>query len=71
MFLLATRIAPWMLELDQPLVHHCIGNLKKTRDVGAVNIIARRPILLGGTMANRVDAFHDFVKPRIYFLSRP
>ena len=58
-------------ELDQPLIHHGIGNLKETRDVGAVNIIARRPILLGGAMANGVDAFHDFVEPRIYFLPGP
>src|SRR5207245_3473246 len=58
-------------ELHQPLIHHGIGNLKETSDVGAVNIIARRPVLFGGAMANRMDAFHDFVEPRIYFLPGP
>ena len=56
-------------ELDQPLIHHRIGNLKETRDVGAVNIIARRPILLGGAMANpsRGDKPHAEWATRLIF----
>src|SRR4029453_11614954 len=47
--------------LDDPLVHHRIGDLQEARDVRAVHVVPRRRETLGRLDASLVDALHDDV----------
>src|SRR6185437_5636775 len=58
-------------DLHQPLIHHRIRYLKKTRNICAVHIIAGCSVFLGSPMADGVNALHDLEESRVYFFARP
>src|SRR4051812_36686817 len=57
--------------LNQPLVHHRIGDLEKAGDVGAVDVVARRAEALRGLDTGLVDALHDEVEAVVHLLPGP
>src|SRR5436305_1235366 len=57
--------------IHQPLVHHGVRHLEEARDVGAVDVVARRAEALGGLDARLVDALHDQAQPAVDLLAGP
>ena len=53
------------------LIHHGIRNFEESADVGAIDIVARRPKPVGAFHAGGMDALHDEVQTIIDFLLRP
>src|SRR5437867_5989479 len=62
---------PPVKTLDQPLVHHRVGDLEEARDVGAVHEIPRRAVALRGFERVLVDRDHDLVKPLVDLFTGP
>src|SRR5258706_9401349 len=55
--------------LDQALVQHRVGDLEEAANVGAVDEIARRSVLLRGLEAGLVDRDHDGVQPLVHLVA--
>ncbi len=55
--------------LYQPLIQHRISHFHEAGDVGAVDEVAGRAVLLGRLIAIAVDGDHDLVQLVIHFLA--
>src|SRR5579864_8782718 len=58
-------------QLDQTLVQHGIGYFQEAADVGAVDQVAGRAVLVGGPVAVVVDRDHDLVQTIVDLGSSP